>query len=181
RSSDLILGAPLDALLGLHVPGLGIMATIVLVFLVGLFTTNVVGRRLLEWAERLLVRVPVVKSIYLGSKQLVEAITLPGKQTFKRVVMIEYPRRGLYAVGFITSTNIGEVHGGPPDGTSTEYVVNVFVPATPNVTSGTLILVPKKEIIPLSLSVEDGVKLVVSGGIVSPPKILAGLSRDPLL
>ena len=166
---------------GVDIPGLGVIATALAIFLVGLLTTNLVGRRLIILGERVLARLPVVRTIYVAAKQLLEAVAQRKDRAFERVVLVEYPRPGIYAMGFVTSDSRGEV-----DEVIGEDVVKVFVPTAPNPTSGMLVFVPRREIIALSMSIEEGIKLVVSGGIVTPeykarltgerPKELSALS-----
>ncbi len=108
-------------------------------------------------------KIPLVRSLYSGAKQIIEAVTNSQVDTFSKVVMIEYPRKGLYSLGFITCEAKGEIQKNTDD-----FVINVFVPTTPNPTSGMLVFVSKKDVIPLSMTVEEGIKLVVSGGIVTP-------------
>ena len=146
-----------------YIPGLGILMTVIFIFMVGVFVTNIIGQKLVELGERILERIPIVRGIYSSSKQFMEAISLTGQDGFQKVILVEYPRRGLWVVGFVTSENRGETQL-----LTEEEVVNVFIPTTPNPTSGFLLLVPKKDIIPLSMTVEEGLKLVVSGGIVTP-------------
>jgi uncharacterized membrane protein len=152
-----------------YVPGLGIVLTLVIVFLIGLFVTNVMGKKLVRLGERVVQKIPLVSSIYGASKQFLHAVSVSGKDSFSKVVLVEYPRKGLYSVGFVTCENKGETQR-----VTKNDVVNVFMPTTPNPTSGMLIMVPKKSIIPLSMTVEEGIKLVVSGGMVSP-----GLDDEP--
>jgi uncharacterized membrane protein len=148
-----------------YIPGLGIVMTILAIFLVGLFVKNIIGQKLVQLGERILEKIPVVSSIYSSSKQFIQAVSLTGQEDgFRKVILVEYPRKGLWVVGFVTCENTGETQV-----LTDEDVVNVFIPTTPNPTSGFLLLVPKKDIIPLSMTVEEGLKLVVSGGIVPPP------------
>jgi len=147
-----------------NIPGLGVVVTVVLIFFVGLFTKNIVGRRLVASSEELVARIPVARTIYAGAKQVLESIAMPGSKAFKQVVMIEYPRKGIYTLGFLTREGSGE-----PEAKVRENLVHVFIPTTPNPTSGFLLLIPNKEIVRLDMSVEDAVKLIVSGGILVPP------------
>lgn len=149
---------------GYRIKGLGVLATILLVFLVGLFTTNVLGRTLLGYGDAFISRMPVAGVIYRTVKQILEAFAGDERNAFQRVVMLEYPRKGIYALAFVTGTSKGEVQ----DKTA-EKVVNVFLPTTPNPTSGFLLLVPEKELITLDMSVEDGIKMIISGGVITPP------------
>ncbi len=114
--------------------------------------------------EKILKKIPVVSSVYNSSKQFIQAVSLTSKDGFRKVILVEYPRRGLWVIGFVTCENTGETQL-----LTEEEVVNVFIPTTPNPTSGFLLLVPKKDVVTLSMTVEEGLKLVVSGGIVTPP------------
>ncbi len=146
-----------------YIPGLGITLTILIVFLTGLIVTNVIGGKLMALGERLLNKIPLVNSVYGASKQFLQAISLSGQDSFSKVVMVEYPRKGIYSIGFITCATTGE-----PQRFTKKELVNTFIPTTPNPTSGMLIMVPKDDLIPLSMTVEEGIKLVVSGGMVTP-------------
>ena len=158
-----------------NIPGLGVVVTVVLIFLIGLFTKNIVGRRLVSSSEELVARIPVARTIYSGAKQVLEAVTSPGSKAFKQVVMIEYPRRGVYTLGFLTKEGGGEI-----EAKTHEEVVHVFIPTTTNPTSGYLLLVPIKDIVRLEMSVEDAVKLIVSGGILVPPyPVVPAAVRSP--
>ncbi len=142
---------------------LGVLATAVALFLVGLVTTNLVGRQLIALGEKVLCRLPIVRTIYGGAKQLLEAVTRGKDEKFERVVLVEYPRREMYVLGFVTSETRGEVENAVQ-----QDVVKIYIPTTPNPTSGMLIFVPRKDVLPLTMSIEDGIKLVVSGGMVTP-------------
>ena len=156
-------------ILGRNVPGVGIVIVLILVTLVGALFTNVAGRFLVRFGERLVSRVPVVRTIYGVLKQIFDAVLAQSANAFREVVLIEYPRRGIWVIGFITSPTRGEVQR-----VTEEEMVNVFLPTTPNPTSGFLLFVPRKDCIPLDMTVEEGVKLVISGGIVSPPDARPG-------
>ncbi len=148
-----------------YIPGLGIVATIILIFLVGLFVTNIVGKKLVEVVDAVLSRIPLVRNVYIASKQFFETISVVGASQggLNKVVLVEYPRKGLYSLGFVTCESTGE-----PQKVTKEEVINVFIPTTPNPTSGMLIMIAKTDIIPLTMTVEEGLKLVVSAGIVTP-------------
>ncbi len=148
---------------GIYIPGLGITLTILIVFFTGLVVTNIIGSKLMEFGENLLNKIPLVNSIYGASKQFLYAISLSSQDSFSKVVLVEYPRKGVYSIGFITCTTTGE-----PQRFTEKELINIFIPTTPNPTSGMLIMVPKDDIIPLSMTVEEGIKLVVSGGMVTP-------------
>jgi uncharacterized membrane protein len=160
---DNLLSGFLRITLGYPLPGFGIILAILVVILVGMFATNVIGNKLILFIQTFLNRIPLVKTIYGAIKQIVDAFSINKNNIFQRVVLLEYPRKGLFAIGFITGECSGEIQV-----KTKEEVINVFVPTTPNPTSGMLLLVPKKNIILLEMSVEDGLKLIISGGIVIP-------------
>jgi uncharacterized membrane protein len=145
------------------VPVIGILLTLLVVYLIGLVGANLVGKRMVHAVESWILRIPLVRSIYGGARQLLDAFNATKSGGFSRVVLVEYPRKGLYTVGFVTNERPGT--GG------TVKEVFVFLPTTPNPTSGWLALVPMDQVIDLDVSVEEGVKLVVSGGIVVPPGV----------
>lgn len=153
-------GAPLPK--GFKIPGLGIATTVLIIFLVGIFTTSVIGKKVLVLWEYILNKIPFIRGIYGAIKQIIETITIR-KNAFNQVVMIEYPRKGLYCLGLLTCESKGEIQN-----KTEKEIMNVFIPTTPNPTSGFLLFVPKESIIPLSMSVEEGLKLIISGGIVTP-------------
>jgi uncharacterized membrane protein len=166
---DGILRPYLEHWIGYQVPGLGFVSVIVLILVIGLITRNLIGRLFLAWFENLLVSIPFVRSIYSAIKELVSAFALGGNsKTFRQVIMTEYPRPGLYCIGFVTN----EMLFRNADGTTKDFL-NVYIPNPPNPTSGFLVLIPKEEAIKLDLSIEEGLKLVLSGGIVTPD-ILTG-------
>jgi uncharacterized membrane protein len=153
-----------EAILGFHVPGLGVIFTFILIMVVGLMTRSWLGGKIVGVGEKLLNRIPVVRSIYQATKQLVDAIFTPhGRGKFRKVVFIEFPREGLYTVAFVTS--MAKV--GLQDEAGAE-LVNVFVPTAPNPTSGYFLMVPESELIPADMTVEEAFKLVVSGGLIGP-------------
>lgn len=148
---------------GVHVPGLGLLLTLTVVMLLGWLSTNVGGRRVLRFFERLLVRIPVARSIYGATKGILQAVSQDQTEAFKRVVLIEYPKAKIFALAFVT--------GGarwPSLGEDLSDLLLVFVPTTPNPTSGFLLLVPRAEAIDLPVSVEEGIRMVISGGILLP-------------
>lgn len=153
-----------DELLGFYVPGIGAILTLALIVALGFVVSHAVTDRVTAFANRLLLRIPVFRGIYGAVQRLVEALLQPQQGNFRRVVLIEYPRKGIYAVGLTTGVTEGEVQE-----RTEARLVNVFVPTTPNPTSGYYVLVPEEDLIPLSMSVEEAFKLVMSGGIVTPP------------
>ena len=152
--------------LGVSVPGIGVVVVLLVVTMIGFLVTNFLGRYMVKIGENMVSRVPVVRTIYGVLKQIFDAVLAQSEGAFREVVLIEYPRKGIWVIGFITSSTQGEVQRVTPDD-----MVNVFLPTTPNPTSGFLLFVPRKDCITLHMTVEEGVKLVISGGIVSPPDI----------
>jgi len=146
------------------IPGLGLLIVVIGLTLIGVLTAGLLGRFLVTTAERVLARMPVIRSFYAATKQVFETVLKNQSNAFRQVVLFEYPRRGSWALGFITGTTEGEIQSLTEDD-----VVNVFLPTTPNPTSGYLLFLPRRELVVLSMSVEEGIKMVVSGGIVTPP------------
>ncbi len=152
-----------DTLLGVHIPGLGIVLTLVVLLITGVLAANFLGRKLVNTWESLLQRIPLVRTVYSAAKSFAEVVLMNNTESFKEVLLIEYPRKGLYSLCFQTSTSLGEVQA-----RTGEEVICVFVPTTPNPTSGVMIIVPKKDVIVLDMQVEAAVKMVVSLGVVVP-------------
>jgi uncharacterized membrane protein len=152
-----------ETYLPFSLPGLGLLLMLAFLTLVGMLTAGFAGRTLVRIGERLLSRMPVVRSVYGTLKQIFETVLAQKSRSFREVVLIEYPRRGLGAIGFVTGPTRGEVQARSP-----EEMVNVFLPTTPNPTSGFLLFVPKKDLVHLDMTVEEGMKMVISGGIVGP-------------
>ena len=146
------------------VPGLGLVIVFVTLTFIGWATAGMVGRLWTRVSEKALARMPVIRSIYGAVKQITETILQQQSNAFREVVLFEYPRRGSWAIGFITGQTQGEVQNLTHDD-----VVNVFLPTTPNPTSGYLLFIPRRELVVLGMTVEEGIKMVVSGGIVTPP------------
>lgn len=153
-----------DVLYGLPVPGVGMLATLLLILLIGVLTANIFGRSLVNFYERVLDRIPLVKGVYTLFKQVSDTVLKRDRGAFRKVVLVEYPRRGIWAVAFVTGVSEGEVQE-----VTEKRLVNVFVPTTPNPTSGFYILVPIEDMIELSMTVEEAFKLIISGGMVTPP------------
>ena len=145
-------------------PGLGVIVLLVVITLIGALTAGILGRMVVNLGERLLARMPVVRNIYSAVKQILETVFKNQSKAFRQAVLLEYPRRGLWTIGFITGATEGEVQN-----LILEEVVNVYVPTTPNPTSGFLLYVPRKDVVLLDMSVEDAIKMVISIGIVAPP------------
>src|SRR5919106_6102245 len=155
-----------ESYLPFSVPGLGLLIMLAFLTLVGMLTAGLAGRTLVRMGERLLSRMPVVRGVYGTLKQIFETVLAQSSRSFREVVLIEYPRRGIGAIGFVTGPTRGEVQD-----KADEELVNVFLPTTPNPTSGFLLFVPRKDLIHLDMSIEEGIKMVISGGIVAPSAV----------
>ncbi len=169
---DGLLSPLLQQILGYSVPGMGLLATVVLIILAGVLTHSVLGSRLHSLGEILFIRPPLVRAIYSAVKQLVEALTSPQKKMFDQVALIEYPRKGILTLVFVSSRLVVEAKGHRG-----EYVT-VFVPSTPAPVSGWVVLVPREDIITVDMTIEEAVKTLMSGGIAAPRKIT---ERTPAL
>jgi len=145
-------------------PGLGLVVMVLMLMLIGALAAGFVGRWFMRASESLLTRMPVIRTIYSALKQVFETVFAEKSKAFREVVLIEYPRKGIWAIGFATGSTKGEVQNIIED-----EVVNVFLPTTPNPTSGFLLFLPRKDVIFLSMGVEEGVKMVISAGVVTPP------------
>lgn len=152
-----------EELLGFHIPGLGVILTFVVLFITGMLAANIVGRYVVGGWESLLDRIPIVRTIYGGAKNFAEIVFSDSNDSFKNVLLIEYPRKGLYSLAFQTSSELGEVQG-----RTGEDVVCCFVPTTPNPTSGFVIMVPRKDIRVLDMEVDEALKMIISLGVVVP-------------
>jgi uncharacterized membrane protein len=159
---DGILSPFLTKLLGYKVPGSGVVATIILIFLAGFLTANVLGSRLFRIWEIFLIKTPLVRTIYGSSKQLVEALTTTEKESFKYVVLVEFPRKGMFCLGFLTR----EIEVKRKD--TKDELIAVFIPSTPTPVSGFTMLFRKEDVVLLDMTVEQGIKFFVSGAIASP-------------
>ncbi len=159
----ILLGAPIPE--GYKIPFLGVIMTLFIVFLVGALTTNIFGNKLVQWGEFIVHKIPFVRRIYSGTKQVVHSLTEADTKSFSRVVLIEFPRKGMHVIAFVTSESRGEVQEKTSD-----RVVTIFVPTMPNPTSGFVIFTPEEELTDISMTIEEGIKYVISGGIVRPPQ-----------
>lgn len=162
KGVDGILSPFITELIGYKIPGLGVVATIILIFLAGFLTANVIGSRLFKIWEIFLIKTPLVRTIYGSSKQLIEAITTTDKHSFKQVVLAEFPDRGMFCLGFLTQEIKANFEGEPTK------LIAVFIPSTPTPFSGFTMLFPKEKVTPLEMTVEQGIKFFVSGGITAP-------------
>lgn len=156
---------------GFEIPGVGFVSTVLLVLAVGVLVSNVIGRQVLAGMERLFQRVPLASRIYVAIKQIGDSVIGSQRNLFQRVILFEWPRRGVWSMGFVTATGENSLLSG----TGRKFS-HVFLPTSPNPTSGYLLFVPDEDLIELDISVEDGLKLVISGGTVAPPP---GALRNP--
>jgi len=156
---DNLMKPEIQKILGFYIPGMSLIALAVLVFLLGLFGRLAVGRKLIEFIESKLMKIPVLRTVYSATKEASKAILVSETEKIKGVVLVEYPRKGLYALGFTTGGII-------PDACvkTNKKLVNVFIPTSPNPTSGLVVLVPEDELIYLDMNVEDALRVVISGG-----------------
>jgi uncharacterized membrane protein len=152
-----------ENILGFNIPGLGIVLTVLVLIITGVLVANLVGRSLVSFSEGLLDKIPLVRTIYSAAKNFAEVLFTDTSQAFKKVLLIEYPRKGVYSLCFQTSTELAEIQT-----RTSEDVICVFVPTTPNPTSGFILMVPKSGVIELDMDVEAALKMVVSLGVVVP-------------
>lgn len=158
---DNLVSPVIDPILGFHIPGLGLIVSIVSIYLIGVFMTNVVGKAIFQFFEKWLNYIPLVRSVYQTTKQIISAVSF-SKGGFERVVWLEYPRQGCWTIGFVTGQSVGK------DGTK---FVNLFVPTTPNPTSGWALFIAEDEVIYSDMTIEQGLKTIISGGAIAPPQI----------
>jgi uncharacterized membrane protein len=161
--------------LGIGIPGLGVILTIILLLVTGVLTANIVGRSFLKGWESLLDRIPVARSIYSAAKNFAEIVFSDSGSAFSKVLLVEYPRKGIYTITFQTASEIDELQA-----RTGQDVVACFVPTTPNPTSGFIIMVPKKDTIELDMEVDEAVKLIMSLGVVVPTWSKAQTAELPL-
>jgi len=147
----------------LNVFGVEILIGLLLLVLIGAFARNFIGARLVQMWDRFLASIPGVRSIYSAVKQIIDTVAMSNSESFREVVLVEYPRKGLWAIGFVTGPTVGEVQK-----LHEETLVNIFLPTTPNPTSGFLLFIPKKDLEVLHMTVDQGIKMVISAGIVTP-------------
>lgn len=161
-----------EQLFGFHIPGLGAVLSLGLIFAVGLSVRNFIGQTLVNSWEALLRRIPVIGALYSSVKQVSDTLLASDGHAFRRSVLIQYPRKGLYTLAFLTGTPSKIISKHLPDSEQENYI-SVYVPTTPNPTSGFLLLLPRSEVVELELSVESALKYIVSMGVVAPAPILA--------
>lgn len=162
---DNIMSPLYDKVFGYHILGIGFVSTIILIFIIGLFATNVIGKRIIGFFERLFLRMPIFKGIYTSIKHIVDAFSPEGgKGSFKEFVIVEYPRQGIYAFGFLTKECSIKKDKGE------SFMIAVYIP-TNNLYLGEIVLVKKEEVFYTDIPVEDGIRIIISGGIATPPEI----------
>ncbi|HEY9069583.1 MAG TPA: DUF502 domain-containing protein [Candidatus Ozemobacteraceae bacterium] len=162
--ADGFLGDAVSRLVGTRVPGFGVISTVLLFVIAGRVAQNVIGKQVLKWVDRSLEKVPIVRSLYAGVKQVSDVVLQQHRGEFKRVVLVEYPKEDSWAVGFVTGDF--QVDAVPPF--AEQRMICIFVPTTPNPTSGFLLVVDRSKIREVQISIEDAMKLVISGGLVKP-------------
>jgi len=165
-----------DTLLGIHIPGLGIIVTLALITIAGLVTTSYVGYKIVQSGEDLVDRIPFVRNIYQAIKKISDSMFMDKRNSFKKVVLVEFPRKGIYTIGFVTGVPSGEIRK-----KAGQNCISVFLPTTPNPTSGYLIIVPEDELVHMDMSVEEALTFIISVGIVTPsdrPKWREKLHHD---
>ncbi|STX28923.1 transmembrane protein [Legionella beliardensis] len=152
-----------EHLLGVRIPGLGVVLSLLLLIITGVVATNILGQRLMGWGEALLARIPLVRSIYNAAKQVIQAIFATNSQAFRKVMLIQYPRKGVWTLAFQTGMANPEIvsHAG-------DEMVCLFIPTTPNPTSGFLVMVPKREVIELTMTIDEALKFTISLGVMQP-------------
>jgi uncharacterized membrane protein len=164
-----------ETYLPFSVPGIGLILIVVGLTMVGALTAGLLGRMLRQSMDAILNRLPIIRSLYSAIKQIMETVLANQSAAFREVVLLEYPRKGIWTIGFITGNTAGEIRSHVP-----EDATSVFVPTTPNPTSGFLLFVPTKDLVRLKMSVEAGIKLVVSGGLVAPGEKELSRPKAPL-
>lgn len=167
---DNLLQPVIKLILGRPIIGVGFGITIVLIYVVGVIASNVIGKRLIRYGEAVLPFVPVFRQLYTGIKQMTESFTAPDKTGFMQVVLVEFPRKGMQVIGFVTNELIQE-----PD----KKILTVFIPTSPNPTSGYLQIVAEDEVRRTDISVENALKMVISAGRVSPQEVVDQLKMNP--
>ncbi|MBN1595120.1 DUF502 domain-containing protein [candidate division FCPU426 bacterium] len=157
-----------------HIPGFGIVATLLLVMITGLVASNYLGRKILQFFNHIISNIPVVSSIYSAIRQVVNSISMTGSKAFQTVVLFEYPRRGIWSIGFLTTPSLVSAKK-----FTGQDLVNVFLPTTPNPTSGFFLMIPRKSLKVLPISPEDGLKIVATVGLIQREKAIAAPAGQP--
>ena len=152
-----------EAIIGFKLPGLGLILTLLVLIVTGIFAANFVGRSMVNFGEKIFKKIPIVRSVYSAAKNFADIVFSDTGQSFKKVLLIQYPRKGIYSLAFQTSKNLGEVQK-----KTGSDVVCTFVPTTPNPTSGFIIIIPKEDVIEMDMEVDEAFKMIVSLGVVVP-------------
>jgi uncharacterized membrane protein len=165
--------------LGVYIPGMGVVLTVLVVFVTGVFTANIIGQRLVRVAERALARIPVVNSIYSGVKQVSDTLFSPGGQAFRKALLVQWPSPGMWTIAFLTGTPGGDV----VNHLQGDYI-SIYVPTTPNPTGGYFVMVPRSAVIELDMTIDEALKYIVSMGVVAPGRSrrspIVQPSREPI-
>jgi uncharacterized membrane protein len=174
---DKVSGPIVRRLFHTNVPGIGFSVTVLLVLTIGFIGTNILGKQLVSLGDRLLSKIPLVRSIYSSAKQVIETAMFASDKPFQQVVLVPYPREGVYAIGLVTREVSHELTANTlvpmsqnEEERKGDQIISVFIPSTPNFTSGLLVMFPGRDIIPLSMTIEEGFKYLMSGGILTPEK-----------
>ena len=152
-----------EAVIGFKLPGLGLILTLLVLIVTGIFAANFVGKSMVNFGEKIFKKIPIVRSVYSAAKNFADIVFSDTGQSFKKVLLIQYPRKGIYSLAFQTSKNLGEVQK-----KTGSDVVCTFVPTTPNPTSGFIIIIPKEDVIEMDMEVDEAFKMIVSLGVVVP-------------
>ncbi len=155
-----------EQIFGKHIPGFGVLLSLILLIVTGLIATNFFGQRLVGWSESILDRIPLVRSIYNGTKQVIQAIFASNSQAFRKVLLVEYPRTGIWTVAFQTGVGAAKEN-------ETSEMLSIFIPTTPNPTSGFLMMVHRSQVKELSMSIEEALKFIISLGVMQPVNPIA--------
>lgn len=154
-------------LFGMNIPGLGVLMSLIILLFTGLFATNFLGQKLVKWSEALLNKIPFVRSIYTATKQVIQTIFSSNSNSFRQVLLVEYPREGLWSLAFQT----GSVSPDIQNLITNEEMVSIFIPTTPNPTGGFFMMVPKSKTIPIPISIDEAFKMIISLGVMQGKKI----------
>lgn len=168
--SLLLLPEPLkpDALFGIHIPGIGVVLTLLVIFVTGMVMANFVGKKLMDLGDAFVARIPLVRTIYAGVKQVMQTLFTPGGDSFRKVLLVEFPCAGIWSIAFQTGQAVKEVE----NALNQEPMVTYFIPTTPNPTSGFLMMAPRSRVIELDISVDQALKFVISLGVVPPINVM---------
>ncbi len=151
-------------LVGFSIPGVGALLTLAMILLTGFLATNIIGQKLVVWWDKLLSRIPVVNSVYKAVKQVSDTLFAPNGNAFRKALLIQYPRQGLWTIAFLTGAPGGDIRNHLPGD-----FVSVYVPTTPNPTSGFFLMLPRQDVVELDMSIDEALKYIISMGVVAPP------------